>query len=250
MSTPILEVKDLHVEVEGKEILKGVNLTIPKGEVHVIMGPNGSGKSTLSNTLLGHPRYVVTGGDILLDGKSVLGMSTDERTRAGMFLSFQSPVAIPGVTVNNFMRQVLKNIRGEEVNFKEFRSEMKSAMESLKMKEDFTRRYVNDGFSGGERKRNEILQMTLMAPKFSVLDEIDSGLDIDALRIIAENIEKYRSPERSMLLITHYQRLLNYLTIDRVHVYKDGQVIQSGGRELAEKPEAEGYDWVVAGKGA
>lgn len=248
MSTPILEIKDLHVEVEGKEILKGVNLSIPRGEVHVIMGPNGSGKSTLSYTLLGHPRYVVTKGDILLDGESVLGLSTDERTRKGMFLSFQSPVAIPGVTVNNFMRQVLKNIRGEEVNFKEFRAEMKSAMESLKMREDFARRYVNDGFSGGERKRNEILQMSMMAPQFAVLDEIDSGLDIDALRIIAENIEMLRTPERSMLLITHYQRLLNHLTIDRVHVYKDGQVIQSGGRELAQKLEAEGYDWVVTEK--
>ena len=248
MSTPILEIKDLHVEVEGKEILKGVNLSIPRGEVHVIMGPNGSGKSTLSYTLLGHPRYVVTKGDILLDGESVLGLSTDERTRKGMFLSFQSPVAIPGVTVNNFMRQVLKNIRGEEVNFKEFRAEMKSAMESLKMREDFARRYVNDGFSGGERKRNEILQMSMMAPQFAVLDEIDSGLDIDALRIIAENIEMLRTPERPMLLITHYQRLLNHLTIDRVHVYKDGQVIQSGGRELAQKLEAEGYDWVVTEK--
>lgn len=247
MAENILEIKDLRVNVSGKEILKGVNLSIPKGEVHVIMGPNGSGKSTLSNVIMGHPNYEVTGGDILLEGTSILGMTTDERARHGIFLSFQSPVSIPGVTVNNFLRNMLQNIRGKEVNFKEFRSELKESMESLSMREDFAKRYVNDGFSGGERKRNEILQMKMFAPKLAILDEIDSGLDIDALRIIAENIEKLRTPERSMLLVTHYQRLLNYLTIDKVHVYKEGQVIHSGGRELAEKLEKEGYDWVKAG---
>jgi Fe-S cluster assembly ATP-binding protein len=234
MSVPMLELKNLRVVIgpEHKEILKGVNLKIPAGEVHVIMGPNGSGKSTLSYTIMGHPRYKVTDGDILLNGESVLNLSADERARKGIFLSFQSPVAIPGVTVNNFMRQILGSVRGAEVNFKEFRKEMKEAMESLQMNEDFAKRYVNDGFSGGERKRNEILQMSMMAPKFAVLDEIDSGLDIDALRVIATNIEKLRSPKRSMLLITHYQRLLNYLTVDAVHVYKDGQIIESAAESL------------------
>ncbi len=242
----ILEIKDLHVEVEGKPILKGVDLAIPRGEIHAIMGPNGSGKSTLSNVIMGHPHYKVTRGDILLDGESIMGMTTDERARKGIFLSFQSPVAIPGVTVNNFLRNMLQNIRGEEINFKAFRSELKGAMESLEMREDFARRYVNDGFSGGERKRNEILQMSLMQPKFAILDEIDSGLDIDALRIIATNIDKQKNENRSMLVITHYQRLLNYLTLDRVHVYMDGRVVTSGGNELVERLESEGYDWVKA----
>ncbi len=244
----MLELRNLHASIDGdKEILKGVNLKIPAGEVHVIMGPNGSGKSTLSYTIMGHPRYKVTDGDILLNGESIVSLSPDERARKGVFLSFQSPVAIPGVTVNNFMRQILQAVRGQEVNFKEFRREMKETMENLQMNEDFAKRYVNDGFSGGERKRNEILQMSMLSPKFAVLDEIDSGLDIDALRIIATNIEKLRTPERSMLLITHYQRLLNYLTVDAVHVYKEGRIIESGGRELAERLEKEGYDKIHTG---
>lgn len=242
--TALLEIKDLQVEVDGKPILNGVNLTIPCGETHVLMGPNGSGKSTLSNVIMGHPNYKVIKGDILLDGESIINMPTDERARKGIFLSFQSPVSIPGVTVHNFLRHMLQNIRGGEINFKEFRHELKEEMDKLSMREDFAKRYVNDGFSGGERKRNEILQMAMTKPKLAVLDEIDSGLDIDALRIIAENIEKQRSPERSMLLITHYQRLLNYLTIDKVHIYMNGAIIQTGGRELAEKLEQRGYDWV------
>lgn len=245
----LLEIKDLHVTVNGKEILKGVNLEIPKGEIHALMGPNGSGKSTLSNVIMGHPNYVLTRGDILLNGESIIKLPTDERARRGIFMSFQSPVAIPGVTVHNFLRNMLQNIRGGEINFKEFRNELKEAMDTLEMREDFARRYVNDGFSGGERKRNEILQMTLMKPIFAILDEIDSGLDIDALRIIATNIEKQKTPERSMLVITHYQRLLSYLTVDKVHVYMDGKVIMAGGKELVDRLEAEGYDWLKAEHG-
>jgi len=251
--TPVIEIQDLHVSVEGKEILKGVNLSIPKGEIHAIMGPNGSGKSTLSYTLMGHPHYEVTSGEILLDGKSLLGMTTDERARAGLFLCFQYPTEIPGVTVTNFLKTVLKNVRGKELSVKEFRSELKEGMEYLKMREDFARRYVNDGFSGGEKKRHEILQMALMKPKLAILDEVDSGLDIDALRIIAEGIEGLRSSDRSMMVITHYQRILEYLTLDRVHIFMDGKIQMSGDRELVARLEAEGYDWVLAkseGKGA
>ncbi|MBU45338.1 MAG: Fe-S cluster assembly ATPase SufC [Spirochaetaceae bacterium] len=240
----ILEIKDLHVEVDDTEILKGVDLTIPAGEIHAIMGPNGSGKSTLSNTIMGHPNYKVTGGDILFKGVSILEWSTDERARRGLFLCFQYPTAIPGVTVTNFLRNVLKNVRGKDVPVREFRTEVKQAMDDLKMDSNFMGRYVNDGFSGGEKKRNEILQMSLMKPGLAILDEVDSGLDIDALRIIAESIEKQNSPERSMLVITHYQRILNYLSLDKVHIFMDGKVQTSGGPELAEKLEQQGYDWV------
>lgn len=241
----LMEIKDLRVKIEDKEIIKGLNLQIPAGEIHAIMGPNGSGKSTLSYTIMGHPKYEVTSGDILFEGKSVLGTPTDERARAGLFLSFQYPTAIPGVTVTNFLRNVLKNVRGADVPVKEFRNELKSSMATLQMDNAFAARYVNDGFSGGEKKRNEILQMAMMKPKMAILDEIDSGLDIDALRIIAEGLEALRDPERSMLIITHYQRILNYLSLDRVHVFMDGRIIKSGGRDLAEKLEAEGYDWVA-----
>jgi Fe-S cluster assembly ATP-binding protein len=240
-----LEIRDLRVAVEGKEILKGLNLILPRGETHAIMGPNGSGKSTLSYTILGHPRYEVLSGDIIFEGESILGWSPDERARRGLFLSFQYPTAIPGVTVANFLRNVLKNVRGAEVPVKEFRKELKTTMGALAMDDSFVGRYVNDGFSGGEKKRNEILQMQLMQPKVCILDEIDSGLDIDALRIIAGGIEQQRSAERSMLVITHYQRLLSYLTVDRVHVFMDGRIITSGGRELSERLEAEGYDWAA-----
>ena len=241
----LLEIKGLEASIEGKEILKGVNLSIPPGEIHAIMGPNGSGKSTLSYVLMGHPKYTITGGDILLDGKSVLAMKPDERARAGMFLCFQYPTSIPGVTMPNYLRNVLKNIRGADVPIKEFRKEVQDSMRNLSMREDFLKRYVNDGFSGGEKKRNEILQMALMKPRVVILDEVDSGLDIDALRIIAENLQAMRSPDRSMLLITHYQRILNYLTLDKVHVFAEGRIITSGGRELAERLEKEGYEAVI-----
>ena len=238
----MLEIKDLHATIEGTEILKGVNLSIPRGEIHAIMGPNGSGKSTLSNVIMGHPAYAVTGGDILLEGESILDWPTDERARRGLFLSFQYPTSIPGVTVTNFLRNVLKNMRGQEVPFKEFRQEMKSAMERLSMSSDFAGRYVNDGFSGGEKKRNEILQMSMIKPKLAILDEIDSGLDIDAVRVIAGGIESLRAKERSMLVITHYQRILEYLTLDGVHVFMDGRIIRSGKRDLATQLEQEGYN--------
>ncbi|MEQ9364393.1 MAG: Fe-S cluster assembly ATPase SufC [Leptospirales bacterium] len=241
----MLEIKDLHVSVQGKEIVKGLNLQIPKGEIHAIMGPNGSGKSTLSYTILGHPNYEITKGDILLDGRSVLDMPTDERARAGLFLSLQYPTSIPGVTQTNFLRNVLKNIRGADVPVKDFRKELKEAMGALDIDNSFMSRYVNDGFSGGEKKRNEILQMSMIKPKMAILDEIDSGLDIDALRIIAEGIESMRGDDRSMLIITHYQRVLNYLTLDRVHIFMEGRIQKSGGRDLAERLEAEGYDWVL-----
>ncbi len=248
--TAMLEIRDLHATVEDKPILKGINLQIPAGEVHVIMGPNGSGKSTLSSVIMGHPKYTVTSGDILLEGESVLEDTPDARARKGLFLSFQYPTAIPGVTMPNFLRTVLKNMRGGDVPVKQFRTELKESMADLQMDQEFIKRYVNEGFSGGEKKRNEILQMSLIKPKMAILDEVDSGLDIDALRIISEGIEKLRDPGRSMLLITHYQRMLNYLTVDKVHVFADGKISQSGGRELAEKLEAQGYDWVQAPAGA
>jgi len=240
----LLEIKDLHATVEDKEILKGVNLTIPAGETHAIMGPNGSGKSTLSYTIMGHPKYKVTKGDILLDGKSVLSMATDERARAGLFLCFQYPTSIPGVTMPSYLRTVMKNIKGSEMPMKEFRAELKRAMELLSMDEKFLKRYVNDGFSGGEKKRNEILQMSMMKPRVAILDEVDSGLDIDALRIIAEGIEKERNAQRSVLVITHYVRILNYMTTDKIHIFMDGRVVHTGGRELGDKLEKEGYDWI------
>ncbi len=242
---PLLEIKNLRASIEGREILKGVNLSIPAGEIHAIMGPNGSGKSTLSYVLMGHSRYTITEGEVLLDGTSILGMTPDERARRGMFLCFQYPTSIPGVTMPNYLRTVLKNVRGAEVPMKEFRKELQESMASLAMREDFLKRYVNDGFSGGEKKRNEILQMALMKPRIAILDEVDSGLDIDALRVIAENLQAMRSPERSMLLITHYQRILNYLTLDRVHVFAEGRIILSGGRDLAERLEKEGYEAVI-----
>ncbi len=240
----LLEIKELHVTVAGNEILKGVNLTLPVGEVHAIMGPNGSGKSTLSYAIMGHPSYEVTAGDILLQGESLLELPTDERARRGLFLSFQYPTPIPGVTVSNFMRNVLKNLRGEELPVKQFRNELKDAMGSLQISPDLISRYVNDGFSGGEKKRNEILQMQLIKPRMIILDEIDSGLDIDAMKVIAATIEAQRANDRSLMIITHYQRLLSHLSVDRVHVFLEGRICKSGGPELAEQLEAEGYEWV------
>lgn len=237
----MLAINDLKVQIDGTEILHGVNLKIPAGEIHAVMGPNGSGKSTLSNVIMGHPSYEITSGDILLDGKSILPMTTDERARAGIFLSFQYPSSIPGVTVTNLMRNVLKNIRGKEVAVREFRKELKESMSVLEMDPAFAARYVNDGFSGGEKKRNEILQMSMMKPRLAILDEIDSGLDIDALRIIADNVEKMKTSLNSMLVITHYKRLLEYLSVDKIHVFKDGRILKSGGPEIADQLEQEGY---------
>lgn len=260
--TPELVVKDLHVSVEGKEILKGLSLEMRKGEVHAIMGPNGSGKSTFANTLMGHPRYEVTSGDILFKGKSLLGTETDERSRAGLFLAFQYPVAIPGVTVSNFLRTALNarlapraagdgtlpSKRG--IAPREFRALLREKMALLKMDEAFALRYLNDGFSGGEKKRTEILQMAMLRPEIAVLDETDSGLDIDALRIVSEGVNTLSGPDLGVLVITHYQRILDYIKPHFVHVLMEGRIVLSGGPELALELENRGYDFVREGKEA
>jgi Fe-S cluster assembly ATP-binding protein len=255
--TPDLAIRDLHVAVEGNEILKGLSLEVRKGEIHALMGPNGSGKSTLAHTIMGHPRYEVTGGDVLFKGRSVLEMEPDERARQGLFLAFQYPVAIPGVSVANFLRSAL-NARlappGEEGNGKaparkgiapkEFRALLREQMKLLRMDESFAGRYLNDGFSGGEKKRAEILQMAVLKPEIAVMDETDSGLDIDALRVVADGVNALAGPEMGVLLITHYQRILNYIKPHFVHVMVGGRLIRSGGPELALELEARGYDWV------
>lgn len=241
----ILEIKNLHVEVDGKEILKGVDLTVNAGEVHALMGRNGSGKSTLSYTLMGHPRYTVTQGEVLYRGQNLFEMSTDERSRAGMYLAFQYPVAIPGVSVSNFLRSTVKARRGKDVPVKEFRKELKECMAKLGVKDEFLSRYVNDGFSGGEKKRLEILQMALLKPELALLDETDSGLDIDALRTVAEGINALQTPENAVLLITHYQRLLDYVVPGFVHVMHGGRIVKSGSGELARELESRGYDWIA-----
>ncbi len=240
----LLEVKDLHVSVEGKEIIKGLNLVIKQGEIHALMGPNGSGKSTLSNTLMGHPKYQVTKGSIHYKGEDITGLKADERARKGFFLAFQYPTAIPGVTVTNFLRTILKSIRGKEIAVRDFRKELKEKMDLLEIKDSFSGRYVNDGFSGGEKKRLEILQMALIQPQIAILDETDSGLDIDALKIVSEGINRLRSPQIGMLVITHYQRLLNYVQPDFVHVLVQGKIEKSGTKELALELESKGYDWI------
>lgn len=244
--TALLEIRDLRASIGDREILKGLNLVINAGEIHAIMGPNGSGKSTLANVLMGNPAYTVTRGDILFKGESILEMSPDERARKGLFLAFQYPVPIPGVTLVNFLRQAVNAVRGEEVPIREFREKLFSKMELLKVDQDFARRYVNDGFSGGEKKRAEMLQMAVLEPAMAFLDETDSGLDIDALRTVAEAVNKLMNPNMGLLLITHYQRLLNYIRPQFVHVLVDGRIARSGGPELAEYLEARGYDEFLA----
>lgn len=245
-----LEIKDLHVSIEDKEILKGLSLTLKQGEIHAIMGPNGTGKSTLAYTLMGHPNYTVTSGEVLMDGKNVLELEPDERSRLGIFLAFQYPVAIPGVTVANFLRTAINSRRRAEnpddkgMPIPEFRKMLKEKMDTLKMDHTFAGRYLNDGFSGGEKKRAEILQMATLKPKFAVLDETDSGLDIDALRIVAEGVNALSGPELGVLVITHYQRLLNYIKPNFVHIMLDGRIVESGGADLALHLEDQGYDWV------
>ncbi len=245
-----LIVRNLHVSIEDKEILKGLNLEIKPGEVHAIMGPNGTGKSTLAYSLMGHPSYEVTDGEIIFDGEDVLDMGPDERSRAGMFLAFQYPVSIPGVTVANFLRTALNARRRAEnpddkgIPILEFRKILKEKIDMLKMDHAFAGRYLNEGFSGGEKKRAEILQMATLKPKIAVLDETDSGLDIDALRIVSEGVNALSGPDLGVLVITHYQRLLNYIKPDFVHIMYGGRIVESGGPELALQLEAEGYDWI------
>jgi len=244
-----LEIKNLHVALEdGTEIIKGVDLAVDLNEKHAIMGPNGSGKSTLAYALMGHPAYEITEGEILLDGENIVEMGADERAQKGLFLAFQYPHAIPGVTVTSFLRSAINAIRkakagkDDPIPVKEFRTEILAAMERLKVPRELASRYLNDGFSGGEKKRVEILQMALLQPKIAILDETDSGLDIDALRIVANGVNELVSAEMGALVITHYQRILNYVTPDHVHVFVDGRIVASGGQELAHTLEAEGYD--------
>lgn len=243
MST--LVIKDLHVAIDGKEILKGVNLTINTNEIHAIMGPNGTGKSTLASAIMGHPKYEVTSGTVELDGEDVLEMEVDERAQAGLFLAMQYPSEIAGVTNADFLRSAINARReeGDEISLMKFIRELDKNMEFLEMNEDMAQRYLNEGFSGGE-KRNEILQLMMIKPTFAILDEIDSGLDIDALKVVSKGINAMRGEGFGCLMITHYQRLLNYITPDHVHVMMQGRVVKSGGAELAQRLEAEGYDWI------
>ena len=239
-----LEIKDLHVEIEGKEILKGVNLTVQSGEVHAIMGPNGTGKSTLASALMGHPKYEITQGEAFLDGENILDMAVDERARAGLFLAMQYPAEVPGVTNSDFMRQSLKAVHQKDDGLIEFAMQYEKAIGELKMREDLAHRYLNEGFSGGERKRNEILQLKVLKPKFAILDEIDSGLDIDALKIVGENVSDLINDTFGCILITHYQRILDHITPNYVHIMIDGKIVLSGGQELIEKIDKNGYEWV------
>jgi Fe-S cluster assembly ATP-binding protein len=245
-----LEIRNLHVSIEGKEILKGLDLTVHQGQVHAIMGPNGTGKSTLAYTLMGHPNYHVTEGEVIFKGQNILALEPDARSRLGLFLAFQYPVAIPGVTVANFLRTAINarrraaNPEDKGVAIPEFRKMMKQKMDALKMDSVFAGRYLNDGFSGGEKKRAEILQMAVLKPEIAILDETDSGLDIDALRIVSEGVNTLRSSEMGVLLITHYQRMLNYINPDWVHIMLGGKIVETGGADLALHLEEQGYDWV------
>jgi Fe-S cluster assembly ATP-binding protein len=254
MSKKVLQIDNLHAAIDGKEILKGVSLTIRQGEIHALMGPNGSGKSTLSYALMGHPNYEVTEGRVLLDGENLLELEADERARRGLFLAFQYPTAIPGVTLANFLRHAVTNIRhperkeGEDLMpMREFRKELREAMDELGVDTEFARRYLNEGFSGGEKKRAEVLQMSLIKPNFAILDETDSGLDIDAVRVVSEGVNRVvQRVGTGVLVITHYQRILNYIKPQFVHVLYGGRIVESGGPELVERLEKEGYDWVRA----
>ena len=244
----MLEIKNLHAGIDGNEILKGINLTVKKGEIHAIMGPNGSGKSTLAKVLAGHPAYEVTRGEILYEGKNLLEMSPDERAREGVFMAFQYPIEVPGVSNAQFLRlaynEKRKHLGEEELDPLEFKDLLKERAKVVEMDASFMTRSVNEGFSGGEKKRNEILQMAVLQPKLSILDETDSGLDIDALRIVAGGVNQLHNPENAVVLVTHYQRLLNYIVPHYVHVLSNGRIVKEGGKELALKLEQKGYDWL------
>ncbi|MBI2130152.1 Fe-S cluster assembly ATPase SufC [Candidatus Woesearchaeota archaeon] len=240
-----LVIKDLHVSVEGQKILNGIDLTIRKGEVSALMGPNGSGKSTLAYTLMGHPKYTVNSGEVWFKGKNVLELGPDERAKLGLFLSFQYPQEIPGVSVSNFLRTALNAVKSQPMPIPEFVKLLKEKMRLLKVDDKFARRYLNEGFSGGEKKKAEILQMAVLQPEMAILDETDSGLDIDSLRIVAEGVNNLLNPGMGVLVITHYQRLLNYIKPDKVHVMIKGRIVRSGGKELAHELESMGYETMV-----
>lgn len=239
-----LEIRNLHVGVEGKEILKGVDLIVNSGEIHAIMGPNGTGKSTLASALMGNPKFEITQGEALLDDKNLLEMEVDERARAGLFLAMQYPAEVPGVTNSDFMRQALRATSGKDVGLFEFALKYEKTIEELKMRPDLAHRYLNEGFSGGERKRNEILQLKILRPKFAILDEIDSGLDVDALKIVGENVNDLINESFGCILITHYQRILDHIKPTHVHIMINGKIVLSGGQELIPKIDKNGYEWV------
>lgn len=247
----MLEIRNLHVSVDGTEILRGIDLEVKAGEVHAVMGPNGSGKSTLAQTIAGHPAYEVTAGEVRYEGKSLLDLAPEERARDGVFLAFQYPVELPGVGVAYFLKAALNAMRThrglEELDAVDFLQVLREKLQLLEMDQSLTHRSVNDGFSGGEKKRHEVLQLALLEPKLAILDETDSGLDIDALRTVARGVDQLRGPERAMVLVTHYQRILNYVEPDFVHVMVAGRIVQSGGKDLAHELEAKGYDWVKEG---
>jgi Fe-S cluster assembly ATP-binding protein len=244
VATATLEISGLHASVEGKEILKGIDLTVRQGETHAMMGPNGSGKSTLAAVLMGRPGYQVTAGDVRFNGESVLGLPADKRAQRGLFLAMQYPVEIPGVSVVNFLRTAYQSVKGEQVSALAFRKHMKEKMNLLGVDDSMVQRYVNQGFSGGEKKRNEILQLAVLEPQLAILDETDSGLDIDSLKQVATGVSQLIGPHLGVLLITHYQRILNYITPDFVHVMMDGRIVKSGGKELAHELEAKGYEGI------
>jgi Fe-S cluster assembly ATP-binding protein len=249
-SQGLFEIVDLHTELAGKPILRGISLTVKPGERHAIMGPNGSGKTTLAMTLMGHPRYRVVSGDVRLDGESLLESEADERARKGLFLAFQYPMEVPGVTNANFLRQAVNSVRASPLSVFELQREVKGAMEALAMDPTFAKRYLNEGFSGGEKKRNEVLQLALLKPRFAILDETDSGLDIDAVRIVSKGVQELGRPDMGVLMITHYTRLLKYIRPHFVHVLVDGRIVESGGPELADKLEETGYDRYKDGAGS
>ena len=246
MAEKLLEIKDLHAGVEDKEILKGLNLSIGKGEVHVILGPNGSGKSTLMNIIMGHPKYQITGGEMFFEGEDLSSLKTFERTRKGLFLSFQTPEEIPGITVENMIRTAKQAITGQKVKLFPFRKELKAMMQELKMKPEYAERYMNVGFSGGEKKRNEILQLLMLQPKLALLDETDSGLDVDAVQIVSEGVAKFHNNENSCLIITHNTRILEKLQVDKVHVLINGKIVEEGGAELIDDINRRGFTHILA----
>ncbi len=250
MAEKLLEIRDLHAGVEGKEILKGLNLLVNKGEVHVILGPNGSGKSTLMNVIMGHPKYTVTSGEMQFAGEDMKELKTFERARKGLFLSFQTPEEIPGITVENMIRTARQTITGQKVKILPFRKELKATMQELKMKPEYAQRYMNVGFSGGEKKRNEILQLLMLQPKLALLDETDSGLDVDAVQIVSEGVARFHNEENSCLIITHNTRILEKLKVDRVHVLMDGRIVEEGGAELIDEINRRGFTHILDAQNA